>query len=73
MCEKYISVAEMQQASTQDNHLQKLKNFIIAGWPDIKDALQVNLKPYWSYRDEQVVIEGVILKGRCIIIPTSLR
>ena len=68
-----ISVAEIQQASVQDDHLQKLKNLIIAGWPDTKDELHVNLKPYWSCRDELAVIDGVILKGRHIIIPTSLR
>ena len=68
-----ISVVEIQQASTQDSHLQKLKNLIIAGWPDTKDMLQMDLKAYWLYRDELVVIDGVILKGRCVIIPTNLR
>ena len=28
-----VSVMEIQQASMQDDHLQKLKNLIIAGWP----------------------------------------
>ena len=31
-----ISMAEIQQASSQDNHLQQLKSFIIAGWPDTR-------------------------------------
>ena len=68
-----VSVAEIQQASTQDDQLQKLKNLIIAGWPDTKDELHVDLKLHWLYRDELVVIDGVTLKGRHIIIPTSLR
>ena len=33
----------------------------------------MKLKPYWSYRDELAVIDGMILKGRHIIIPNSLR
>ena len=49
------------------------KNHIIAGWPDTKDMLHADLKAYWSYRDELAVIDGVILKGRHIIIPTNLR
>ena len=61
------------KVSSQDNHLQQLKSFIIAGWPDTKDELHVDLSPYWSYRDELVVIDGIILKGRCIDIPNSLR
>ena len=68
-----ISMAEIQQASSQDDHLQQLKSFIIAGWPDTKDELHADLRPYWSYRDELVVIDGIILKGRHIVIPNSLR
>ena len=61
-----VSVVEIQQESTQDDHLQKLKkNLIIAGWPDTKDMLHADLKAYWSYRDELAVIDGVI--------PTNLR
>ena len=29
-----VSVAEIQQASSLDNHLQQLKGTIITGWPD---------------------------------------
>ena len=68
-----VSVAEIQQASAQDDHLQKLKNLIFAGWCNTKDELHVDLKHYWLYRDELAVIDEVILKGRCIIIPTSLK
>ena len=66
-------MAEIQQPSAQDNHLQKIKNLTIAGWPNTKDMQQMDLKAYWSYRDELAIIDGVILKGRCIIIPTNLR
>ena len=27
----------------------------------------------WSYRDKLAVIDGVILKGKCIIMPNRLR
>ena len=66
-------MAELQQASSQDDHLQQLKKFIIAGWPDTKDGLHVDIRPYWPYRDELMVIDGVILKGKHIVIPHSLR
>ena len=59
-----LSMTELQQASSQDNHLQKLKHFIITGWTDSKDEISTELKPYWSYRDELAVIDGMILKGR---------
>ena len=68
-----ISMAEIQQASSQDNHLQQCKSFIITGQPDTKDELHADLRPYWPYRDELVVIDSIILKGRHIVIPNSLR
>ena len=68
-----LSMTELQHASSHDNHLQKLKHFIITGWPHTKDEISEELKLYWSYRDELAVINGIMLKGRCIIIPNSLR
>ena len=68
-----VSMAEIQQASAQDDHLQKLKSFIISGWPDTKDKLHADLRPYWSYRGELAVIDGIILKGRHIVIPNNLK
>ena len=41
-----ISISQIQQASTQDEHLQCLKNIIITGWPSTKDELHSNLRPY---------------------------
>ena len=65
-----LSMAEIQHVSSQDHHLQQLKNLIIAGWSDTKDELHADLRPYWSYK--LVVIDGIICKGRCIVIPNSL-
>ena len=68
-----VPMSQIQQASAQDEHLQCLKSFIITCWPSTKDELHADLKPYWSYRDELAVIDGIVLKGRHIVIPTSLR
>ena len=68
-----ISIEEIQHASSQDVHLQQLKTFIIAGWPHTKDQLHTDIRPYWPCRDELTVIDGVIRKGRCIIISDSLK
>ena len=45
------------------------KSLIITGWPESRDELLVDLRPYWSYRDELAVIDGIILKARDIIMP----
>ena len=68
-----ISTGEIQHVLSQDVDLQQLKTFIIAGWPHTKDELHTDIRPSWPYRDELAVIDGVIPKGRCIIIPDSLK
>ena len=50
-----------------------LKNYIIVGWPSIKDEYHSNLRPCWSYRDDLAVIDGVVMKVRCIVIPVVLK
>ena len=70
---KCVSMEEIQQASSQDDHLQQLKRFIIVGWAGTKDELLTDIRPYWPYTDELDVIDGIILKGRHIVIPNSLR
>ena len=41
-----VSVAEIQQVSSTDNHLQQLKGIIITGWLDSRGELYVDLQPY---------------------------
>ena len=64
-----MSILQIQQTMAQDEHLQHLKNIINTGWPSTKDQLHINTRPYWSYKDNLAVIDGVVMKGRCIIIP----
>ena len=58
---------------SQDEHLQWLKSLIISGWPDTKDQLHQDITPYWSFKDDLAVIDGVIMKGRHIIILKALK
>ena len=46
---------------------------IISGWPRTKVELHINIRPYWSYRDDLAVIDGVVMKGGCIIVPQELK
>ena len=38
-----------------------------------RDELHCSLRLPWSYRDDLAVIDGVVMKGRCIIIPAVLK
>ena len=68
-----VSISQIQQATVQDKHLHHLKNIIITGWLSTKDELHSDLRPYCSYRDDLAVIDGVVMKGRCIIIPVVIK
>ena len=68
--DKCISLAK---ESEKDEILIALKNTIMKGWPDKRDKCPQNLRPYWNYRDEMSVLDGLILKGTRIIIPSDCR
>ena len=59
-----MSISQIQQTVVQDEHLQCLKTYIITGWLSTKDQLHIDIRPYWSYKDNLAVIDGVVMKGR---------
>ena len=66
---EFMSISHIQQATVQDEHLQYLKNIIISGWPATRYQLHIDIRP----KDDLAVIDGVVMKGRCIIIPEGLK
>ena len=61
----------IRQESECDPQMLMLKELIIQGWPkDIKQC-PLPLHSYWNYRDELSIVDGVVVKGSHIIIPTK--
>ena len=58
---------------TKDPMMQALKHQIIKGWPHNRSGCSKNLQDFWNYRDELSVLDGLVLKGTCIVIPESCR
>ena len=42
-------------------------------FPMTKDECHDAIKPYFNYREELTVVDGLVLKGQCIVIPSKLR
>ena len=59
--------------TSKDPMMQALKHQIIKGWPSIRSECSSNLQDFWNYRDELSVLDGLVLKGSCIVIPESCR
>ena len=67
------SLEEMKRSIHDDEILQQLKAVIQTGWPEDKHLLPVVLVPYFSYRDELSVCDGLVFNGERLIIPQKMR
>ena len=64
---------EIRKTIKDDNELQELQKYVQRGWPNAPKDLPATIRPYWNYRDEITVIDGIVFKSRKIIIPKALR
>jgi len=64
---------KIRGATTQDTILQELAKVILAGWPNDRHDVAPDLLPYFSFRDELTIQDGVIFRGERIVVPASLR
>ena len=64
---------QIRQTTLNDPDLQSLKPLIQHGWPDSKHQTPLAARPYWDYRDEMTIQDGIILRGERVVIPSSLQ
>ncbi|CAC5393077.1 unnamed protein product [Mytilus coruscus] len=67
------NLEQITEETSKDDTLQTLTRLIIDGWPDEKNEVPKEVFEYWNFRDELSNVNGIILKGEKIIIPTSMR
>ena len=63
---------EIAAAQKEDPICRKLFEYCKEGWPDMIQKLPSSLSPYWSSRGEISQVQGLLLKGPRLIIPSSL-
>ena len=64
---------QLRETTTADPTQRALQRVFYSGWPDTRKDLPKDLRPYKSYRDEIGISDGVIFKGKKVIIPDALR
>lgn len=72
MSVSYISTArldELRQHTAEDEELQALCAVIRNGWPTRESHLKPSFVPFFPYRDELTVDDGIIMKGLKAVIP----
>ena len=64
---------ELRVQTARDPTLQMVREFVHTGWPATIQELPNDIRPFWPFRDELGMSNGVIFKGRQILIPESMR
>ena len=64
---------QIASETASDVQLIQLKDCIIDGFPKSKHECTELMHDFYDYRESLSIINGLILKDKCIVIPTSLR
>ena len=68
-----LTLLQLRVQTLKDESMKDLARTIISGWPMSKDKLHPSLTPYWTFRDELTVQDGLIYKGSQVVIPAAMR
>ena len=64
---------EIRETSEVDPTLHKVAEYITDGWPNSSKSLPLSLMPFYRERGELSVVDGIVTKGTCIVIPRTMR
>ena len=67
--ERSDSLQQLCEASQADDTLAILKYTIQKEWPNTIKELPSEIQPYWTFREELTIENGLILKGTRIVVP----
>lgn len=63
----------IREETLRDTTLKTLSQVIFTGWPDDIKALPTCIRDFWGYRDELAIENGIVFKGRQVLIPETVR
>ena len=64
---------QFREESDKDEVIQDIKKCIQQGWPQNSKELSQNVMPYFTFREELSIVDGLLMKGTRIVVPKSLR
>ena len=59
----------MRTATQEDDELALLKHTIMHGWPITIGEVPSEIQPYWTFREELSIEDGIVLEGTWIVVP----
>ena len=63
----------IRKETSEDDCLIEVKRLSVEGWPIDNDKVNPVAKPFFTYRHDITVSEGILYKGNQIIIPNNLK
>ena len=64
---------QFQEETLNDKTMQVLTRYIKSGWPLNRKHIPKEISPYYTYREERCMLDGLIMKGNQIVVPQLLR
>ena len=68
-----LTLQQIKSATEVDAELQALGLTITQGWPERSAEVPFQLQAHFPFREELSIQDGVVFKGECIVVPSSLR
>ena len=68
-----VTQENLQEQTAMDPALQKLSLMIMTGWPTVKKSVDPLVRPYYTFKDELSVADGIVYKCQQAVIPSSMR
>ena len=63
------SLHEIRIAMQEDDELALLKHTITHGWPRTFKEVPSEIQAYWTFREELIIEDGIVLKGTQVVVP----
>ena len=70
---KESRLIELREATKNDDDMNVLRKVILEGWPEDKMSLEETVRPYFQFRHEMTVQDGLIFRGNRVVVPKSQR
>ena len=62
------SLNKIRTATKQDDELVLLKHTITHGWPNTIREMPSEIQVYWTFREELIIEDGMVLNGIWIVV-----
>ena len=64
---------EVKKATDEDPIMIELREYILKGWPNNGNKVPSELKCYHAMQNVMSCVDGIILKGEAVVIPSAFR